>query len=133
MAQFGFKKMFDLDSYIPESSDLDDLAKIMSNSWQYHVDTHLDRLFTTTAAANTPPPIPAGYTYFAQFISHDISFDSASDRHVRDDRPFDPLPLELIPELIKNLKNRRDPNFNLEAIYGHENPRNDGEIPRYHS
>ncbi|WP_155957882.1 peroxidase family protein [Fodinicurvata sediminis] len=49
--------------------------------------------------------IPAGYTYFGQFVDHDITFDPASSLMRRND-----------PE---GLLNHRTPRLDLDNIYGH--------------
>lgn len=48
--------------------------------------------------------MPAGYTYFGQFVSHDITFDPTSKL----DRVNDPM----------MLSNFRTPRFDLDSIYG---------------
>ena len=50
------------------------------------------------------PRIPAGYTYFGQFVDHDLTFDTASSL----DRQNDP----------DALTNFRSPRFDLDCIYG---------------
>ncbi len=56
---------------------------------------------------NTKNNIPAGYTYFGQFISHDLTFLGNGVRE----------PGEL-PVKIENLSLRRNPTLNLDSIYG---------------
>ncbi len=48
--------------------------------------------------------VPAGFTFFAQFIDHDITLDPVS----RLDRPADP----------SSLRNFRSPNLDLDCVYG---------------
>jgi hypothetical protein len=50
------------------------------------------------------PDIPAGYTYFGQFIDHDITFD-----------PISSLDQENDPDALQNF---RTPRFDLDSIYG---------------
>jgi hypothetical protein len=50
------------------------------------------------------PALPAGYTYLAQFVDHDITFDPTS----RLDRVDD-------AEAVRNF---RTPRFDLDSIYG---------------
>ncbi|MBV7332682.1 hypothetical protein KFU94_31520 [Chloroflexi bacterium TSY] len=50
------------------------------------------------------PAIPAGYTYFGQFVDHDITFDPTSSL----DRTND-------PNLLTNF---RSPRFDLDSLYG---------------
>ena len=57
------------------------------------------------------PEIPAGYTYFGQFIDHDITFDPTSSLQRQND-----------PNLLQNF---RTPCFDLDNLYGrgpHDNP-----------
>ena len=55
-------------------------------------------------AAGDNPDIPAGYTYFGQFVDHDITFDPVSVL----ERANDPDALE----------NYRTPRFDLDSLYG---------------
>ncbi len=55
-----------------------------------------------TAADN--PALPAGYTYLAQFVDHDITFDPTSRLDRADDA-----------EAVSNF---RAPRFDLDSIYG---------------
>lgn len=60
--------------------------------------------------AATPPAdgdnvaIPAGYTYFGQFVDHDITFDAASSLQRQND-----------PDALVNF---RSPRFDLDSVYG---------------
>jgi hypothetical protein len=69
---------------------------------------------------------PAAYTYFGQFVDHDITLELQSDE-LRDlDNPeLKPLP----PDVIRNeIKNRRTPTPDLDSVYG---VTSDGEpVPR---
>ena len=60
--------------------------------------------------------IPAGYTYFGQFIDHDIS--AGTDRS----NPFQITKAEFDPvnpdEVIAQIKNQRTPTFDLDSVYG---------------
>lgn len=56
-------------------------------------------------AANRPnPDIPAGFTFFGQFIDHDITFDPTSSLERQND-----------PEAVENF---RTPNLELDNVYG---------------
>lgn len=135
MTDFGYRRMFETEPYFPDIEALKDLAKIMSGAAKFY-----DRTITRSGESLFSNKIPAGYTYLAQFITHDITFDSRSERHNREDRPFDewgetrPEDIEELtrnlPRLIKDLRNKRQPNLNLETIYGHETPVNENETPR---
>jgi len=121
-----YRKMFeDLDAYYPKSDDLNKLATIMSGRAKF-IDAENSFKLVDKSEKNTFQAIPAGYTYLTQFITHDISFDEASDRHIRKDRPWEIM----APEFIKELRNLRKPNFDLETVYGYANPVNHGEISR---
>ena len=50
------------------------------------------------------PDIPAGYTYFGQFVDHDITFDPASSLEREND-----------PDALTNF---RSPRFDLDSVYG---------------
>jgi hypothetical protein len=57
-----------------------------------------------TMAPRDNPNIPAGYTYFGQFIDHDITFDPASSLQRQND--------------IDALVDFRSPRFDLDSLYG---------------
>lgn len=50
------------------------------------------------------PKIPAGYTYFGQFVDHDITFDPVSDLQRKND-----------PDALVDF---RTPRFDLDCVYG---------------
>jgi hypothetical protein len=57
------------------------------------------------------PDIPTGFTYFGQFLDHDLTFDSTSSLEQRND-----------PDALENF---RTPAFELDSLYGsgpHVNP-----------
>ena len=53
--------------------------------------------------------VPAGYIFFAQFVDHDITFDTTSNL-----RPETPLP----PDEVAELGNLRSASLDLDAVYG---------------
>lgn len=55
-------------------------------------------------ASGDNPNVPAGYTYFGQFLDHDVTFDATSRLQVRND-----------PEALVNF---RTPRFDLDSLYG---------------
>jgi len=55
--------------------------------------------------AEENPDIPAGYTYFGQFVDHDLTLD---------DRPNDLT----TPTPVSALKNLRTPQLDLDSVYG---------------
>lgn len=145
MANFGYKKMFDLAS--PEVTDehidkLNKLATIMSGRVKFldagaspGIFENLRRMlrnflnfFTDNAVPldSQPTPIPAGYTYLAQFIGHDISHDEKSDREKIEHRPWNVMEAGLLAEL----KNFRNPACDLDTIYGYEQSDVSDEFPR---
>jgi hypothetical protein len=75
------------------------------------------------AAGNGNSQTPAGYTYLGQFIGHDISFDSKSDRN-------DPAHRPEHPTSTLDVRNHRTPLFDLETVYGNTSPTRPGEPAR---
>ena len=61
-------------------------------------------LLCTTGRPTSNPRIPAGYTYFGQFVDHDITFDPQSGLERADD-----------PHALVNF---RTPRFDLDSLYG---------------
>ena len=88
---------------------------LSSASWDASALTALGT--TSIAAAETNPTpegqvdsednkdIPAGYTYFGQFVDHDLTFD---------DRPNDLV----TPTAVSSLVNGRTPQLDLDSLYG---------------
>lgn len=64
----------------------------------------LEQDFQTGIVSDTQTGIPAGYTYFGQFVDHDITFDAASSLQRKND-----------PEAIDNV---RTPRLDLDNVYG---------------
>jgi Animal haem peroxidase len=57
--------------------------------------------------------LPSGYTYFGQFIDHDLTFDNTSSLNPKDTPdPDDPNPKNRMPS------NLRTPRFDLDSVYG---------------
>ncbi len=63
--------------------------------------------------------VPAGYTYFGQFVDHDISFDGTANE--RDDRSTDAIE----PTPLADLMQERSPTLDLDSLYGSAQRRND--------
>lgn len=55
-------------------------------------------------ASSDNPPIPAGYTYFGQFLDHDVTFDPASSLDKIND-----------PDALRDF---RTPRYDLDSLYG---------------
>lgn len=65
--------------------------------------------------------IPSAYTYFGQFLAHDLTLELQSDEITRLGREdVDPLSLEpLPPDVVRNeIKNSRTPVIDLDSVYG---------------
>lgn len=60
--------------------------------------------------------IPSAYTYFGQFVDHDISLELQSDDLANLDNP-DLMPLNF-GEIGEKIKNRRSPTLDLDSVYG---------------
>ncbi|MEX2378234.1 MAG: heme peroxidase family protein, partial [Dehalococcoidia bacterium] len=97
--QGGFGRMFpDLPPWVPPGASdeskvevIRQIAEMMFEEGRF--DPDLDN-----------PRIPSGYTYFGQFVDHDITFDPASSMQRHND-----------PE---GLHNFRTPKFDLDNLYG---------------
>jgi Animal haem peroxidase len=88
-----FGRMFrNLPPFAPSDADLLALAALMSETEDQADDPNLDN-----------PDIPAGFTYFGQFIDHDITFD-----------PNSKLQRDNDPDALRNF---RTPRFDLDSLY----------------
>ena len=67
-------------------------------------DELLDTVFGEFEAGDENPTIPAGYTYFGQFIDHDLTFDPNSSLQKQND-----------PDALEDF---RTPRFDLDSVYG---------------
>src|SRR5439155_7638033 len=81
---------------LPDDPDLEALAKSM-------VENDVDVEKDANARSNNAR-IPAGFTYFGQFVDHDLTFDPTSKLQ-RDNDP-------------DALRNFRTPRFDLDSVYG---------------
>lgn len=70
----------------------------------------------TGDAPNQQSAIPSAYTYFGQFVDHDITLELQSDDLADLDNP-DLMPLEQ-SEIEEKIKNRRSPSVDLDSVYG---------------
>ena len=71
----------------------------------------------------SPPDslIPSAYTYFGQFLDHDITLETQSDGFANlSDPDLEPLPLETVRA---DIKNGRSPEIDLDNIYYRPAPR----------
>jgi hypothetical protein len=119
-----YRKMFEcLAEYKPDPEDLKKLATVMSKKTEF-IDVNNLLEGSSKIEKEISSKIPAGYTYLAQFIAHDISFDSRSDRFLEEDYPWNDID-------VSKVKNKRAPLFDLETIYGYVKPINEGETPRH--
>ncbi len=85
-----FGRMFQqLRAFEPDDAVLTTLAQAMRDE---------------AGASGDNPAIPSGYTYFGQFIDHDLTFDAASAQQ----RILDP----------SGRLNFRSPRFDLDSVYG---------------
>jgi len=57
--------------------------------------------------------IPSAYTYFGQFIAHDLTFD-ALGKHIQLTRDIEPMEVEL----VESLRNHRTGLLDLDCVYG---------------
>ena len=68
------------------------------------ITPELEAEFQSGEVGDVTTGIPAGYTYFGQFVDHDVTFDSASSLERRND-----------PQAIDNV---RTPRLDLDNVYG---------------
>lgn len=87
-----FGRMFRLPPFVPSDKRIAAVAEAM----------------TEDVAGPSPefdnPDVPAGYTYFGQFVDHDLTLDTASSLERQND-----------PDALTNF---RSPRFDLDCIYG---------------
>lgn len=96
---FGrFGRMFDL----PPNQKLPDPALIAIAQAMIKKDP--GKPITAAEPVDENPTIPAGYTYFGQFVDHDITFD--------------PTPLSAEHEDVGALIDFRTPSLDLDNVYG---------------
>jgi len=84
---------------------------------------------TNGSASGGDSDIPAAYTYFGQFVDHDITLETVSaDLPALLDPALAPLSLE---EIRENIRNARTATLDLDSVYGLPAPRtNDGKKMR---
>ena len=128
----GYKKLFNIEAFIPNPADLENLAQFMTRTYKFF-DVPPPLIESIQPAAdlgnfNLPESmseilelldkdlqdsgIPAGYSYLGQFILHDISFDEKTDRFEKTHYPWN--------SPAQPIKNLRKPFLDLETIYGPE-------------
>lgn len=88
-----FGHLFNLPAFAPPSAALNDLG------------SPAGPMFDVNAPENdNPNREPSGFTYFGQFVDHDMTLDRR--------------PLEDAPVPLSELENSREPNLNLDSVYG---------------
>ena len=92
-----FGRMFDFSQRQLPDDCLVDIAKSM-------IKVDISKSINEAEAVDENPTIPSGYTYFGQFIDHDISLD--------------PTPLSAKRADIAALEDFRTPALDLDCIYG---------------
>ena len=100
----------------------------ISNPNKAEIIRNLRKLGELMVESNADQPsqnstIPAGYTYFGQFLDHDITAGTGQIRP--DQKKLEPFPIvndvfdPIDPEQLETLlKNMRTPNFDLDSVYG---------------
>jgi hypothetical protein len=116
----------DFDYMFPElQEDPDNLLPIASQTRDALVE--LGKTMRDPDGTDAPGDsrIPAAYTYFGQFVDHDITFELASDR-LRDlfDENLEPLSLA---EVRQHIENSRTATLDLDSVYGLPAPRAEGD------
>jgi nucleoid-associated protein YgaU len=111
----------------------DDDANLLPQST--NMPALLKRLGATMVDADEPDedsPIPAAYTYFGQFVDHDITLEAQGDSGsgAMDqllDPAMAPLPLADVRHALRNL---RTPTLDLDSVYGLPAPRDPADAAR---
>ncbi|AKJ29692.1 peroxidase family protein [Caldimonas brevitalea] len=88
-----FGHLFNLPPFSPPSAALVDLGSPAGPMFDLNAPEN-----------NNPNREPAGFTYLGQFIDHDMTLDRR--------------PLQDAPVPLSELENSREPNLNLDSVYG---------------
>tara|TARA_E500000318_G_scaffold111826_1_gene131992 strand:+ start:6494 stop:8131 length:1638 start_codon:yes stop_codon:yes gene_type:complete len=107
---FRFGRMFPNQTNQPMSLKLDTCSRIGA------------RMTALPEQARRDSAIPAGYTYFGQFVDHDISFDETEALKREADNPATP---EVEPTPLGDLVQKRSPSLDLDSLYGTSSGRDD--------
>ncbi|MFT3743454.1 MAG: peroxidase family protein [Pyrinomonadaceae bacterium] len=94
------------------------MAQILSNQGEYPGNKSMIEAFEAIFKRQPDARkvnIPSGYTYFGQFIIHDISSIDGTNRHAPKDLPWENDKKDDYWATVCNL---HEPDFNLESIYG---------------
>lgn len=70
----------------------------------------------TETADESDGNIPAGYTYFGQFVDHDITMDTLADPDEADDPATDAI--EATDDVVFAAAQGRSPSLDLDSVYG---------------
>jgi hypothetical protein len=71
------------------------------------------------ASAAPPSAIPAVYTYWGQFIDHDLTLEDSEDPQLQGPAVGDPAMRPVAPDVVRRrLGNARHPYLNLDSVYG---------------
>jgi hypothetical protein len=71
------------------------------------------------ASGAPPSPIPAVYTYWGQFIDHDLTLEDSADASMQQPAVAEPGLQPVDPETVRaQLGNARQPYLNLDSLYG---------------
>ena len=119
MAQHGVKKVFEIvgeqqvtDGHVAVAHAGFRFGRLFPNLPPFQpTDTALSALGNEITSAPELPnsDIPSGYTYFGQFVDHDVTKDDTSDRP-------ETLPPAGVP--FDQLIQKRSPSLDLDSVYG---------------
>ena len=74
-----------------------------------------DRMTAMPEPSRLDSAMPAGYTYFGQFVDHDITFDETESLGREADDPTTDI---LEPTAVGDLVQKRSPSLDLDSLYG---------------
>lgn len=99
-------------AHLPAGSSVKKTVKALNDLGDAMIEQDAD---LTDPRKNSP--IPPIYTYWGQFIDHDLTANTDRDEVLRIDEP-DPLQPVAPDDVVDQLRNLRNPALNLDSVYG---------------
>lgn len=93
LGTYYFGRLFNLPGFAPDSAALNDLGSPAGQMFDPNLPEN-----------DNPTGEPSGFTYFAQFVDHDMTLNRQ--------------PLVDAPVAVETLENSRQPSLNLDSVFG---------------